>query len=321
MTKTWRFALLAVLLVAIVVAVLLVCRGTDSRDPIGGQAVRSGSTPQNSLPTGSSQAPPGPGARYVHMGDSYGAGTGPLNLVKGAPVPCQRTTVNPARQLARKMRWQLTDVSCASAKTENLSVEQYFGAGPQLDALSSETQVVTVVMGANDEDFFDTLVTKCANLGRQDPSGSPCRDAYGEFFRSSLRVGTGPNLKKAFRDIAGKAPNAQLFAAGYPWLTPATGDCRPALRFADGDISFAREMQELLNEQVRLGVESVGGTYVDMAERSEGHDACAPADVRWIEPAFNADTGQPTGLSANHPNSAGQRAIAEAFAASIRAQR
>lgn len=263
---------------------------------------------------------PPAGSQHVHMGDSYAAGTGPLNMVSGAPIACQRTSDNSGQQLADRMKWELTDVSCASAKTENLTVEQYFGAGPQLDALTADTDVVTVVLGANDDDFFDTLVTACANLGVGDPTGSPCANTYREMFTASLQSVTGPNLARAFAQIAAKAPNATIYVAGYPWLTPATGACRPTLRFANGDIEFAREMQTLLNAQVKSGVEKAGGVYVDMAERSAGHDACASKQKRWIEPAFYA-TGEPTGLAANHPNARGHTAISAAFEAAIRAQR
>lgn len=319
MKQPWKPVLGLVLLVCLVTAFILVVADRSKTDGDGdgplGIPLESGSAARTSAP-----AVPPAGSRHVHMGDSYAAGTGPLNLVSGVPIPCQRTTDNSGRQLAERMQWTITDVSCASAKTENLTVEQYFGAGPQLDALNVDTDVVTVVLGANDEDFFDTLVTKCANLGLQDPTGAPCADTYREMFTASLESATGPNLAQAFAEIAQRAPNATVYAAGYSWLTPATGDCRPTLRFADGDIEFAREMQTLLNAQVKAGVEKSGGVYVDMAERSEGHDACASTQKRWIEPAFDT-SGEPTGLAANHPNDRGHTAMADAFEAAIRARR
>lgn len=301
--------------IAAVAAATVVVPHVRGIDGVG----RAGPTSSVTAPVTSAgtSATPAARLRYVHMGDSYGAGTGPYHLAPDAPVPCQRTTKNPARQLAQRMRWQLHDVSCASAKTENLYVEQYFGAGPQLDALNEDVQVVTVVLGANDGDFFDTLVKKCADLGATDPTGAPCRDAMGADLESTLRSQTGPNLRRAFRDIAAKAPNAELYAVGYPFLVPASGACRPALRFADGDIVFARAMLTLLNEQVRTAVEAANGVFVDMSKASEGHDACAPAQDRWIEPAYD-ESGEPTGLPANHPNPRGQQAMATALQAAVK---
>ena len=320
-----RSLLLATMVIfaALAVAAAAALYGIDRTAAV--EATPTGSTPAASAVTKSSaESAPNPllvpGIEHVHMGDSYAAGTGPYNLVEGAPIPCQRTTVNPGRLLSKRMHWRTRDVACASAKTENLYIEQYFGAGPQLDALSARTRVVTSVLGANDEDFFDTLVTTCAKLGDTDPSGSPCRDAYESQFRAQLTRSTGPNLRKAYLDIAAKAPHARIFAVGYPWLVPAEQACRPSMRFADGDIAFAREMQALLNAQVKAAVEGAGGTFVDMAEGSEGHDACESSDVRWIEPAYD-ETGAPTGLPANHPNARGQAAMAQALEQAIRRQR
>lgn len=325
--RTTLLLICVVAVAALGVAAVFTLVGTkiiDDHDATQAQAALSTSSTQTTRArTEVAASSTGPsllaaGTEHVHMGDSYAAGTGPDNLASGAPIPCQRTTVNPGQLLSKTLRWRTHDVACASAKTENLYVEQYFGAGPQLDALSARTRVVTSVLGANDGDFFDTLVTSCATLGSTDPSGSPCRDAYADQFRSQLTRSTGPNLRKAYRSIAAKAPNAEIFAVGYLWLVPASGACRPALRFADGDIAFVREMEALLNKQVRDAVESVGGTFVDMSELAEGHDACADADVRWIEPAYDAETGAKTGLAANHPNPLGQRAMANALEQAIR---
>lgn len=262
-----------------------------------------------------------PGATYVNMGDSYAAGTGGRDLAPDAPVRCQRTASNPGAQVAKRMKWKLTDVSCTSATTENLTVAQNDEVEPQVDALSEKTDVVSVILGANDEAFFGLLVSKCADLGGVHPTGSPCKDQYGDELKAILTDETGPNLTAAFEQIAAAAPNAQIYAVGYPWLVPKSGDCRPALAFADGDIPFARSMQALLNEKLEAAVASVDGTFVDMSGLSDGHDACAGADARWVEPAFDPDTGRRTGVPGNHPNERGQAAMATALEAAIRAQR
>lgn len=262
----------------------------------------------------------GPGAHHVHMGDSYAAGTGEPDLVPDAPRRCQRTKNNPGARVARELGWDFHDVSCTSATTEHLTVAQHDSLLPQADALDEDTDVVTVVLGANDGAFFGQLVSVCADLGEVDPSGSPCREQYGEELTATLETVTGPNLKAAYREIHSAAPNARIFAIGYPWLLPESGACRPAMRFADGDIAFGREIQALLNEKAEEAVESVGGTFVDMSALSDGHDACASEDVRWIEPAFDAETGRGMGVPGNHPNARGQQAMAGALEAAIRDQ-
>lgn len=262
----------------------------------------------------------GPGARYVNLGDSYAAGTGERDLAPGAPVRCQRTASNPGARLAQRMKWSIHDVSCTSATTAHLTESQHPGLDPQLDALDDTIDVVTVSLGANDGQFFGFLVSKCAGLGEDDPTGSPCRDQYADELTDMLQNETGPSLRDAYAEIAKKAPNAEIYAIGYPWLVPESGACRPELRFADGDIRFARELQDQLNAEAKTAVEAAGGTFVDMSVRADGHDGCAAENVRWVEPANDAD-GNSLGVSANHPNARGQRAMADALEAAVRTPR
>ncbi|GAC57674.1 putative esterase [Gordonia hirsuta DSM 44140 = NBRC 16056] len=313
--------LLVTALIAIIAVATVLVLDRRGEMTVAGTPSSAGGTPSAAAP---SQAPLpkklGPGARHVHMGDSYAAGTGESDLAPDAPVRCQRTSSNPGIQVAERMKWAVRDVSCTSAKTEHMTQSQHRGLAPQTEALDDSIDVVTVVLGANDEDFFGFLVSRCAGAGAEDPTGSPCRDQYGQELIEKLTSGTGPNLKAAYAEIAAKAPNAEIYAIGYPWLVPASGACRPELGFADGDIAFARELQAELNSRAKSAVESVGGTFVDMAELSDGHDACTTEKVRWIEPAFDAD-GRTMGIPGNHPNARGQRAMADALEKAIRAGR
>lgn len=53
--------------------------------------------------------------------------------------------------------------------------------------------------------------------------------------------------------------------------------------------------------------EAAGAHYVDTYTPFEGHDACADAGTRWIEP-FLADSD----AAAVHPNERGERVMADA---------
>ena len=45
-------------------------------------------------------------------------------------------------------------------------------------------------------------------------------------------------------------------------------------------------IQATLNDAVRRAAAASGATYVDMSAASEGHDACKPVGVRWVEPVL-----------------------------------
>ena len=310
---------MALLIAAVAVVALWGPSGADPSGADPSRVERSGSEHSGAdrEGAGSSAAEPTPDGTYVHLGDSYAAGTGAGEPVSGSSAVCMRTDQNFGEQLARRRGQPVLDVSCAGATTANLTADQYYGVGPQLDALSASTRVVTVMIGGNDADVFATLIGRCASLAESDPAGAPCRTAVGDRIERDLREQVGPALMRAFADIAAAAPNARVVVPGYPWVVPATGSCRPAVQLADGDVRFVREFQTRLNGLVAAAAEASGAVFVDLAERSDGHDACAPPGVRWIEPMRDPATGSRTGVGAMHPNERGQTALADAVATAL----
>ena len=50
------------------------------------------------------------------------------------------------------------------------------------------------------------------------------------------------------------------------------------------DVLYLRHVQWTLNDVVRRTAAVTGSIYVNMNNVSDGHDACKPVGVRWIEP-------------------------------------
>ncbi|MGV9669357.1 SGNH/GDSL hydrolase family protein [Gordonia sp. NPDC003504] len=281
---------------------------------IVGCARETGSTATPSTSSGmtapsaasSSTAPADPGAAYVHLGDSYAAGTGVLPVVGGSPFLCQRSALNFGHLIAQRRDLAIDDVSCAGATTADLTTDQYYGIGPQLDALGPDTRLVTMMLGGNDENTYGGAVSKCSDLGRATGGvGSPCRNRYGDELTAPIDDEIRPALTDVLRQIREQAPNARVVIVGYPWILPAADGCYPTMQVAAGDVGYLRDLQATLNDAVRHAADDTGATFVDMAPASEGHDACAGAD-RWIEPQ--------QGSSARitlHPNATGQQALAD----------
>ena len=74
---------------------------------------------------------------------------------------------------------------------------------------------------------------------------------------------------------------------------------------ARGDVPYVRQIQATLNDAVRRAAAATGATYVDMNQVSEGHDACKPVGVRWVETVIG-----PTNAVVVHPNALGERRMA-----------
>jgi lysophospholipase L1-like esterase len=243
---------------------------------------------------------------YVALGDSYSAASGVLPLDLTAPVECLRSTRNFSHVIAAAIGAQLTDVTCGAAETKHFATSQYPGVAPQLDALSGDTRLVTMTIGGNDSGVFLNAIMKCGSAGLLSLGmGTPCKDQYGSSFEDTIRNTTYPSLVSALDAVRGKAPRAKVAILGYPWIMPATEGCFDKMPITKGDVPYVRGIQATINDAVRRAAAATGATYVDLNQVSDGHDACKPIGVRWIEPVL-----QGTNPVIVHPNALGESQMA-----------
>ena len=244
--------------------------------------------------------------RYVALGDSYSAASGVLPPDPEAPLNCARSTANYPHLVAAATGAELTDVTCGGADTSDYFTPQYDNVPPQLDAVQADTELVTMTIGGNDSGVFINSIIQCGVAGASTlGQGSPCKDRYGSSFEDTIRTTTYPSLVNALTAVREKAPDAQVAILSYPWILPTTGGCFDKMPVAEGDVPYLRSLQTTLNDAVRRAAEATGATYVDMNEVSEGHDACQPLGVRWIEPVL-----QSTNPVVVHPNALGEQEMA-----------
>jgi lysophospholipase L1-like esterase len=244
--------------------------------------------------------------RYVALGDSYSAASGVLPPDLFAPPECLRSVRNYPHVIAADTGAQLKDVTCGAAETSHFFEAQYPGVAPQLDALRQDTQLVTMTIGGNDSGVFIDTILACGTAGLSTlGQGSPCKDRYGSSFEETINTVTYPSLVKTLNAVHAKAPTAQVAILGYPWIMPASGGCFTKMPIAQGDVSYVRGIQATLNDAVRRAAAATGSTYVSFATASNGHDACQPLGVRWIEPVL-----QGTNPVIVHPNALGESEMA-----------
>ena len=255
------------------------------------------------LPSPASAAGP---LRYVALGDSYSAASGVLPPDPAAPPNCLRSLVNYPHLIAVETGAALTDVTCGAAETRHFFEPQYDGVPPQLDALSKRTRLVTMTIGGNDSGVFFGAILACGSVGVASAGqGSPCKDQNGSSFRDTVREKTYPDLVRTLKAVAKRAPRAEVAILGYPWIMPRDTGCYPTMPVAEGDVPYLRRLQRTLNRAIRRAAERTDTTYVNFARFSDGHDACRPLGVRWIEPALL--TTNPVVV---HPNSLGEEKMA-----------
>jgi lysophospholipase L1-like esterase len=281
----------------------------------------SEANPAGPLPTPSTTRSVKPAAdpayeTYVALGDSYTAA--PLVPATDTSNGCLRSTNNyPSLVAAATPGTTLVDVSCSGADSASLVGVQKTGDGPQppqFDALTPDTDLVTVGIGGNDFHVFGTLVGVCSRLRSSDPTGSPCE--------KHLSSGGSDRLSRALprirahvtaivEGIRNRAPKARVLVVGYPQILPATGTCPDLMPLATGDYAYARRILEGLVDAVERGTRAAHGEYVDVFRATAGHDMCA--DDPWIN-------GQHTDTSralAFHPFAPEQEKAAELVLAAL----
>ncbi|MEU5974757.1 SGNH/GDSL hydrolase family protein [Streptomyces sp. NPDC047315] len=246
--------------------------------------------------------------KYVALGDSYAAGSGVLPFAPSAPLVCLRSAKNYPQVIAGATGAKVTDVTCGGAETRHFETAQYPGVAPQLSAVTTDTDLVTINIGGNDNFVFAGAVIACGSAGvLSGGKGSPCRDAWGPHFERLIEQKTYPAVKAALKKVQQKAPKARVALVGYPWLLPAKADksCFAKMPIAEGDVPYLRAMQGRMNEILQRAAQETGAAYADMARVSDGHDACQPRGTRWVEPVFFFDQLNPV-----HPNALGESKMA-----------
>ncbi|MDP3967161.1 MAG: SGNH/GDSL hydrolase family protein [Nocardioides sp.] len=246
--------------------------------------------------------------RYVALGDSYTAApyVPQTDLADG----CLRSDSNyPAILASRLAIGTLVDVSCSAASTNDLTEAQRVyednTVHPQLDAVTPETDLVTVGLGGNDEDLFLTLVGTCTSVSG-DLSGSPCTDRLaqrGVDLDASIAQ-VEENLVSALEAVQERAPDATVVLVGYPHIVPLRGGCEQ-LPLAEGDLDLARELTAGLDRAMAAAAQDAGVLFAATRPATRGHDICG--DEPWVNGAFR---DRSRGLE-YHPFAEGQQAVAD----------
>ena len=234
---------------------------------------------------------------YVAMGDSFSAGPF-IATMRTDPQGCARSRSNYPAFLADWLDVaSYTDVTCSAATTADLYAPMTtFDGGtapPQIDAVSADTDLVTIGMGGNDFGIYDGLIT-CQQPGSVCPVAQLGADARKVAGR----------IEQAVKRITKVAPDAEVYVVGYPDILPTEGTCNAVGASAEV-LGPVTEVAGLLNASLRKGAEAAGASYVDMEAVSEGHDVCARGRA-WVNgPRFRAGIAAPF-----HPKINGMRAVA-----------
>lgn len=265
--------------------------------------------------------------RYVALGDSSAAGplTGPLV----GPLGCARSQLNYPHLVAAAVgARQLVDVSCGDATLEHLGAPQQTQllgipmevVPPQFDAVTPDTDLITVGLGGNDVGL-PGVATGCINITTV-PLGPPPfgQSCIPSFQRDGADVVSGriADLRTTYATriatLQRLAPRARILVVNYMAAAPP-GDtgCFPTVPVLDGDLVYVRSKLEELNAAIADVAREAGVGLVDLYAASIGHDMCQGPGTRWM----NALSWDSPGI-ALHANRSGHEAFARVIADAVR---
>ncbi|WP_030626040.1 MULTISPECIES: SGNH/GDSL hydrolase family protein [unclassified Streptomyces] len=249
--------------------------------------------------------------QYVALGDSYAAA--PLVRPADPANPrCVRSLGNYPNVAADVLGAGLTDVTCSGATARDFTRSAHAGTPPQYDALSADTDLVSITIGANDAELF-RLPNTCVNL-LPEPLGTSCEatnTGSGTDRYAAAVEAWAPTFDAVLTAVRARAPHARVVVVGYgTYFRP--GGCFPAQPYWGRDADYIQARIDQLGTVLREAAARHGALYTDTAGIGAGHDACAPQEDRYIQSALSLRDGFPL-----HPTSAGSRAFGEAVAATL----
>jgi lysophospholipase L1-like esterase len=230
---------------------------------------------------------------------------------------CGRSTGNYAHLVAADLGLELTDVSCIGATIDNVTTTPQTMNPLQIDAVTPDTRVITISIGANDVNYTTSLIA----CGRDGMNGKSCLEASADAAAPDVDSAAINNLLDQVENklvaMLGKvqqaAPAARIYLIARPMVLPDPAvPCPPDVPMQTADATFLGEVGARLQAALISAAARAGVNFVDVYGPSHGHDACAPADQRWVEGQANP------AVAAYHPNAAGMRAQADLIVAKIR---
>jgi lysophospholipase L1-like esterase len=273
-------------------------------------------------------------AKYVAMGDSFSSGEGNPEFEFGTndggsnENRCHRSPKAYPRLLQNDSSLNLGTmafVACSGATTDDILYNQVgpgqWGESAQINALSADTEVVTISVGGNDIKFKEfasaCVYSNCA------PASSIYQEAWSIMTDSSRDDYLPVKLNAVYYAIAAKLTSAnvsaKVYVVGYPlvvthyaWESTTASDPNSCVYLAEQSATGAENIINKLNNVILQAVADFGDprfVFVDPRENDSpfiGNELCGSGAY------FNGiDSATPPNGDQNyvfHPNRDGQSA-------------
>lgn len=202
--------------------------------------------------------------QYVGMGDSYSAGNGAYST--NLDPACGRNTYAYPYLVAQdRPDTSLDFVACQGATTDDVP--------GQAQALSADTDYVSITIGGNDIGFGN-LVVSCAG------SWSPGCDSAVDDANDKIDNELPAKLDKAYATIRAGAPDATVVVLGYGRMFGDDLSCPAADGATAEEAAKLNGVADHLDAVVGDRAKTAGFVYKSSLKSFTGHDVCA--DDPWV---------------------------------------
>lgn len=209
---------------------------------------------------------------YVALGDSYTAGPG---IPEHVSHSCSRSNNNYPSKLSLKLNIEtFIDVSCSGAQTSNIFDKSQTREGaviePQANAITNDTDLITIGVGGNDDHFFEYAIATCLLQPKKNIGYNPWEEKIRKIKANLLSI-----YERLHKDF----PQATIVAIGYPRVMNSKAVCRDFnRRNCDGE--FVEKVQRQLDEAIAESAKEYGIHFISLLEVTEGHEICSDSLAR-----------------------------------------
>ena len=239
---------------------------------------------------------------YVALGDGFAAAPYAGNTT--SKDGCLRAELDYPQQVATALGvTDFKDVSCVGATTKAIT-DSYRPPGAkrsvkaQLDAVSRDTDLVTITVGLSDGNLLNSLFRIC--------TATPCGNQVlaKDVVDQLNRIATA--LPATIRAVVTKAPQAYVVVVGYPELMPFENGCKKLPTMNDDQWSYANLAWDRFTTTVGSAARQAGAAFVDVQRLSADHPPCSK------EPWVHGATAVKGKSLAYHPTPAEQQVVGTA---------
>ncbi|GAA3153142.1 SGNH/GDSL hydrolase family protein [Rhodococcus baikonurensis] len=236
-----------------------------------------------------------------------------MNAQDSSSPGCLRSLDNYPSVVAQRLGAQLTDVTCSSARSANVTdtAQPTFSGQvpPQATALGPDTDLVTITVGANDISLFPTVLS-CVNP-LPEPTGTSCRDKFtagGVDQQRNMIENASAGWGSMIESVRDRAPSARIVVIGYGTYI-ATGGCPGTQPFWPRDADYLQSVIDYGNTVMAATAARHDVEYIDISEATAGHDICTDPATAFYTGIVPTQPAVPL-----HPTAAGMQAIGNAVA-------